>query len=106
MTPSGKFVFHTYTVSSIKDVVTNILIILYSIGIRTVTRNQYMFGSLILKGSHTQLCLSPIETQEDLLIFPGLGSVKRVLLLDCEEDFIKFLQRISVKLQGRRLSTQ
>ena len=61
------------------------------------------------KSSHRdlscRLCAGSTETQEHLLICPGTETVKRGLKLDVEDDFIKFWQRISVKLQGLRLST-
>ena len=61
------------------------------------------------KSSHRdlscRLCAGSTETQEHLLTCPGTVTVKRGLQLDVEDDFIKFWQRISVKLQGLRLST-
>ena len=61
------------------------------------------------KSSHRdlscRLCAGSTETQEHLLTCSGTESVKRGLQLDIEDDFIKFWQRISVKLQGLRLST-
>ena len=61
------------------------------------------------KSSHQdlscRLCLGPIETQEHLLSCAGTGFERRGLIYDREVDFIKFWQRITIKLQCLRLST-